>query len=241
VTPYPDAASSGFGVPRSSPPPAAGSSAAAPLDVDVSGSSCAIHYAFDEVVVEDVFHDEDEDEDDATPLPADEAEPPSSGAGSVVPTVAAGVDVGTPAQSPAANNGPSPCIHGAASLSTTATPFYPGCSSQGRSKLRRWTEDCPYDESEEDSPPTPQLQPYVSRRRRAPTVRWSSGRVTHTVAAKSGFGGSAGAGAEGGATTEAEQAGLHAVVLDVCRPISSSDLEFPLTTGIVSLLLTRRI
>jgi hypothetical protein len=67
TTPYPDAALSRFGVPHSSPPLVADSSAGAPLDVDASGSSCAIHYAFDEVVIEDVFDDEDEDEDDAPP------------------------------------------------------------------------------------------------------------------------------------------------------------------------------
>jgi hypothetical protein len=72
ATPYPDATSSEFGVPRSSPPPAAGSSAVAPLDVEASGSSCAIHYAFDKVVIEDVFDDEDEDY--ATPLSAEEAD-----------------------------------------------------------------------------------------------------------------------------------------------------------------------
>jgi hypothetical protein len=41
--------------------------------------------------------------------------------------------------------------------------------------------------------------------------------------------------------TEAEQAGLRAVVLDACQPISGSDLEFPLTTSVVSLLLARRL
>jgi hypothetical protein len=65
--------------------------------------------------------------------------------------------------------------------------------------------------------------------------------VTHTAAAKFGFEGSVGAVTRGGAMIEAEQAGLRAVVLDACRPISDSDLEFPLTTGVVSLLLTRRL